>query len=277
MKHPDADRRRPASAPAVRGLARGSRGRAPFRVAGLDGVRAIAVTLVILFHLTPGTTIGGYLGVDIFFVVSGFLITSLLLRERDEHRPDPPRRLLGAPRATPAAGPRRARAGLLQRRPGAGRRRRAGRARPAGARRRDLQQQLAAARGRLELLRRQPARAVPQPLVARRRGAVLPGLAAAARAGAGPDAARRLAARRRRPARRRLGRRDGAALHPRGCRPASTTAPTPTPSASRSARSWRCSRSRWPRRALEWPRAARRLLGRRRTARRARAARRSRC
>ncbi|HWU31367.1 MAG TPA: acyltransferase family protein, partial [Marmoricola sp.] len=56
----------------------------PFRVAGLDGVRAIAVTLVILFHLTPGTTIGGYLGVDIFFVVSGFLITTLLLRERAE-------------------------------------------------------------------------------------------------------------------------------------------------------------------------------------------------
>jgi peptidoglycan/LPS O-acetylase OafA/YrhL len=56
----------------------------PFRVAGLDGVRAIAVTLVILFHLTPGTTIGGYLGVDLFFVVSGYLITTLLLRERNE-------------------------------------------------------------------------------------------------------------------------------------------------------------------------------------------------
>lgn len=56
----------------------------PFRVAGLDGVRAVAVTLVILFHLTPGTTIGGYLGVDLFFVVSGFLITTLLLREREE-------------------------------------------------------------------------------------------------------------------------------------------------------------------------------------------------
>ena len=54
----------------------------PFRVVGLDGVRAVAVTLVILFHLTPGTTVGGYLGVDVFFVVSGFLITSLLLRER---------------------------------------------------------------------------------------------------------------------------------------------------------------------------------------------------
>lgn len=59
---------------------------APFRVAGLDGIRAIAVSLVILFHLTPGTTIGGYLGVDLFFVVSGFLITTLLVRERERER-----------------------------------------------------------------------------------------------------------------------------------------------------------------------------------------------
>lgn len=53
-----------------------------FRVPGLDGIRALAVTTVIVFHLLPGTLIGGYLGVDIFFVVSGFLITTLLLRER---------------------------------------------------------------------------------------------------------------------------------------------------------------------------------------------------
>jgi peptidoglycan/LPS O-acetylase OafA/YrhL len=53
-----------------------------FRVPGLDGIRALAVSTVIVFHLLPGTLIGGYLGVDIFFVVSGFLITTLLLRER---------------------------------------------------------------------------------------------------------------------------------------------------------------------------------------------------
>jgi peptidoglycan/LPS O-acetylase OafA/YrhL len=53
-----------------------------FRVPGLDGIRALAVTTVVVFHLLPGTLIGGYLGVDIFFVVSGFLITTLLLRER---------------------------------------------------------------------------------------------------------------------------------------------------------------------------------------------------
>ena len=51
------------------------------RVAGLDGLRAIAVIVVLLFHLTPGFAVGGYLGVDIFFVVSGFIITRLLLIE----------------------------------------------------------------------------------------------------------------------------------------------------------------------------------------------------
>jgi peptidoglycan/LPS O-acetylase OafA/YrhL len=49
---------------------------------GLDGLRALAVTLVVLFHLTPGAVPGGYIGVDIFFVISGFLITSLLIDEK---------------------------------------------------------------------------------------------------------------------------------------------------------------------------------------------------
>ena len=55
----------------------------PKRFAGLDGLRALAVLVVILFHLSPGFLPGGYLGVDIFFVISGFLITALLLREYD--------------------------------------------------------------------------------------------------------------------------------------------------------------------------------------------------
>ena len=54
------------------------------RLRGLDGLRAIAVTTVIAFHFAPGLLPGGYIGVDIFFVISGFLITTLLLRERAE-------------------------------------------------------------------------------------------------------------------------------------------------------------------------------------------------
>ncbi len=51
------------------------------RVAALDGIRTIAVSLVFLFHLGIPIFSGGYLGVDVFFVLSGFLITTLLLQE----------------------------------------------------------------------------------------------------------------------------------------------------------------------------------------------------
>ncbi|PJJ73192.1 peptidoglycan/LPS O-acetylase OafA/YrhL [Diaminobutyricimonas aerilata] len=51
------------------------------RLAGLDGLRALAVTGVLLFHLFPALLPGGFLGVDVFFVISGFLITTLLVRE----------------------------------------------------------------------------------------------------------------------------------------------------------------------------------------------------
>lgn len=51
------------------------------RIAGLDGLRALAVSAVVVYHLGAGWLPGGFLGVDAFFVISGFLITTLLLAE----------------------------------------------------------------------------------------------------------------------------------------------------------------------------------------------------
>ena len=51
------------------------------RIDGLDGLRALAVGAVLAFHLDPELVPGGFIGVDVFFVVSGFLITTLLIRE----------------------------------------------------------------------------------------------------------------------------------------------------------------------------------------------------
>ncbi len=49
----------------------------------LEGLRGLAILLVVIFHAAPGLLGGGFIGVDVFFVISGFLITGLLARELD--------------------------------------------------------------------------------------------------------------------------------------------------------------------------------------------------
>jgi peptidoglycan/LPS O-acetylase OafA/YrhL len=51
------------------------------RIDGLDGLRGTAVLAVLVFHLWPGALPGGFIGVTLFFALSGFLITSILLHE----------------------------------------------------------------------------------------------------------------------------------------------------------------------------------------------------
>ena len=66
--------------------------RAPANVLGdfghrpaLDGLRTVAVYLVVLFHAGLERFEGGFVGVDVFFVLSGFLVSNVLLTELDRH------------------------------------------------------------------------------------------------------------------------------------------------------------------------------------------------
>ncbi len=52
----------------------------------IDGLRAISVVLVVLFHAVPEVMPGGFIGVDVFFVISGYLISGILQRELNAGR-----------------------------------------------------------------------------------------------------------------------------------------------------------------------------------------------
>ena len=51
----------------------------------IQGIRGLAVISVILFHANPDFFKSGYLGVDVFFVVSGYVVAPLLLRITDQN------------------------------------------------------------------------------------------------------------------------------------------------------------------------------------------------
>ena len=74
LERTTSSRARPASRPSTPSM-----GYQP----GLDGLRAISVIAVICYHAGFGWMHGGFFGVEVFFVVSGFLITSLLIEERE--------------------------------------------------------------------------------------------------------------------------------------------------------------------------------------------------
>jgi peptidoglycan/LPS O-acetylase OafA/YrhL len=54
--------------------------------AALDGIRAIAIIAVLIFHVSPSALGGGFVGVDVFFVLSGFLVTSIIIKDLREGR-----------------------------------------------------------------------------------------------------------------------------------------------------------------------------------------------
>ena len=62
----------------------GGLSRVPY-LPGLDGMRAIAVVAVMIYHANHDWISGGFLGVEVFFVISGYLITLLLLAEHEKH------------------------------------------------------------------------------------------------------------------------------------------------------------------------------------------------
>ena len=64
---------------------RDSIGTSSLYIKGIDGVRAVAVLAVLLFHLNPSIIPGGFTGVDIFFVISGYVVSASLARHSAAH------------------------------------------------------------------------------------------------------------------------------------------------------------------------------------------------
>ena len=52
----------------------------------IDGLRSLAIVPVILFHSGVALFSGGFIGVDVFFVISGYLITSIIAQELEQGR-----------------------------------------------------------------------------------------------------------------------------------------------------------------------------------------------
>ena len=67
-------------------MPRSSLASSPYYRADIDGLRAVAVVLVVLFHLSIGFAKGGFIGVDVFFVISGFLIAGLIRNDVNNTR-----------------------------------------------------------------------------------------------------------------------------------------------------------------------------------------------
>lgn len=50
----------------------------------VNGLRAVAALSIVLFHISPSAISGGFVGVDVFYVISGFLITSIIRRDMEQ-------------------------------------------------------------------------------------------------------------------------------------------------------------------------------------------------